>query len=234
MSGSRSARSNGLAEATVKRLVEHLKIYAKDDLTIEQVIPLIEVALRSSAHSRLDLSPYEIVFGRAVPFGIPGEPPATPSDVDHDRVAYYRWLSTELKRLHAAVKQAREDQKVLDKQMYDTAHKTATPTWKVNDKVWLYDNTVKTGSPRVVTRQCYLGPYVIKDIVQGRSDIGPAYQLVDEKTGKILKNSATHDRLKFCNLDRKKFSEHLPRLATGEGKRPQGEPEVALDNLGGQ
>jgi len=67
--------------------------------------------------------------------------------VDHDRVAYYRWLSTELKRLHAAVKQAREDQKVLDKQMYDKAHKTATPTWKVNDKVWIYDNTVKAESP---------------------------------------------------------------------------------------
>ena len=61
--------------------------------------------------------------------------------------------------------------------MYDKAHKTATPTWKINDKVWLYDNTVKSGSPRVVTRQ----HYVIKDIVQGRSDIGPAYQLVDEK-----------------------------------------------------
>jgi len=44
-SRSRTARSNGLAEATVKRLVEHLKIYAHDDLTIEQIIPVIEVAL---------------------------------------------------------------------------------------------------------------------------------------------------------------------------------------------
>jgi len=58
-----------------------------------------------------------------MPLGIPGESPATSSDVDHDRVAYYRWLSTELKHLHTAVKQAREDQKVLDKQMYDKAHK---------------------------------------------------------------------------------------------------------------
>jgi len=150
-SGLRSARSNGLAEATVKRLVEHLKIYAKVDLTIEQVIPLIEVALRSSAHSRLYLSPYGIVFGRSIPMGIPSEPPATASDDDHDTVAYFKWLSTELKHLHTAVKQAREDQKVLDKQMYDKAHKTATPTWKVNDNVWLYDNTVKAGSPRVIT-----------------------------------------------------------------------------------
>jgi len=49
-----------------------------------------------------------------------------------------------------------------------------------------------------------------------------------------LKNLATHDRLKLCNLDRKKFSEHLPRLAVGGGEQPQSEPEVALDNLGGR
>jgi len=114
--------------------------------------------------------------------------------------------------------------------MYDKAHKTATPTWKVNDKVWLYDNTVKWGSPRVVTRQRYTGPYVIK-VVQ------TLVQLISclmKKTGKTLKNLATHDRLKLCNLERKKFSERLPRLATGEGEQPQSKPEVALDNLGGQ
>ena len=49
-----------------------------------------------------------------------------------------------------------------------------------------------------------------------------------------MKNLATHDRLKLCNLDRKTFSECLPRLATGEGEQPQSEPEVALDNFGGQ
>ena len=93
-SGSRSARSNGLAEATVKRLVEHLKIYAKDDLSIEQVIPVIEVALQSSAHSHLHLSPYEIAFGRPMPLGIPGDQSPTPTDVEPDCIAYYRWLST--------------------------------------------------------------------------------------------------------------------------------------------
>jgi len=32
-----------------------------------------------------------------------------------------------------------------------------------------------------------MGPYVIKEIVQGRLDIGAAYELFDEKTGKTLK-----------------------------------------------
>jgi len=126
-SGSRTAQSNCLAEVTVKQQVEHLKIYAHDDLTIEQVIPVIEVALRSSAHSRLHLSPYEIVSGRPMRLRIPGEPPLTPSDVKPDRVAYYRWVSMELIRLHAAMKEARQEQKVQDKQMYNKAHKTTPP-----------------------------------------------------------------------------------------------------------
>jgi len=67
--------------------------------------------------------------------GIPVDPPLTPSDVELDRVAYYRWLSTELKRLHAAVKENREEQKVQEKQMYDKAHKTTPPKWRVNDTV---------------------------------------------------------------------------------------------------
>jgi len=36
MSASLNPRSNGLAEATVKRLIEHLKLYATDDLSIEE------------------------------------------------------------------------------------------------------------------------------------------------------------------------------------------------------
>jgi len=44
-SASRTARSTGQAEALAKRLSEHLKYYAKDDYTIEEVIPIIEVNL---------------------------------------------------------------------------------------------------------------------------------------------------------------------------------------------
>ena len=45
-SAARTARSNGMAEATVKRLSEHLKFYGKDDLSIEDTIPIIELNLR--------------------------------------------------------------------------------------------------------------------------------------------------------------------------------------------
>ena len=73
-SASSTARSNGQTEALVKRLSEHLKFYAKDDYTIEEVIPLIEVNLRATPHSKLLISPYEIVFGRPMRIGVPGDP----------------------------------------------------------------------------------------------------------------------------------------------------------------
>ena len=70
----------------VKRLSEHLKFYAKDDYSIEEVIPLIEMNLRAATHSKLGISSYELVFGRSMPLGIPGNP-ETSSEENIDRVA---------------------------------------------------------------------------------------------------------------------------------------------------
>ena len=110
-SASRTARSNGQAEALVKRLSEHLKFYAKDDYTIEEVIPIIEVNLRATPHSKLLISPYEIVFGRPMWIGVPGDPstaqqatvesaePSSSEDTQTDTksgradlTGYYKWL----------------------------------------------------------------------------------------------------------------------------------------------
>jgi len=87
------------------------------------------------------------------------------------------------------------------------------------------DNTVTAGSLKVVTRQHYTGPYVIQNIVKGRPEIGPAYQLLDKKSGKTLKNWATHDRLKLCNVDRDKFSERLRKMVS-EKKVPVSKSDV--------
>ena len=107
----RTARSNGQTEAMVRRLCEHLKFYSKDDYSVEEVIPLIEMNLRAAPPSKLGISSYELVFGRSMPLGIPGNP-ETSSEENTDRVAYYKWLATELHRLHGALKKAKEDLKL--------------------------------------------------------------------------------------------------------------------------
>jgi len=164
-SAARTARSNGLAEAMVKRLSEHLKYYAKDDYTIEEVLPLIEMNLRATPHSKLAISPYEIVFARPMRIGVLGDPITTPSvtqpEATTDKITYYQWLSTELKRLHTALKQAREELKTDDKRRYDKYNKTVQPSWKVGDKVLLKDMQVKPGASKVITKQRFAGPFIM-------------------------------------------------------------------------
>jgi len=248
-SASRTARSNGQAEALVKRLSEHLKFYAKDDYSIKEVIPIIEVNLRATPHSKLLISPYEIVFGRPMRIGIPSDPRTTPPATEQsadvqgphpattaartgsapinaeprapqsgrtepttDPTSYYRWLSTELKRVHDAVKVGRENIKVADKLKYDKANKVVEPTWKVGDQVLLQDNTVKSGSSHIITRPRFVGPYTITDIVTGCPDVGPAYRLVDMNSGKALRHLVSNDRLKRYDANRQNFNRRLPSV----------------------
>jgi len=217
-SGARNSRCNGLAEAYVRRFSEFMKYYAKDDYSIEDAIPLIEILIRATPMSKLKLSPYEIVHARKFTLARPGQPASgTMTDVKvNDCVSYFTWLSSELKRVHAAVRTVREDIKIEDKERYDNSNKVRTPEWNVGDYVLLKDDSFKAGSSKVLTRQRYIGSYVIRNIVQGRPDVGVAYQLVDEKTAKPVKYLVTHDRFKKFDADRSEFNRRLPRLNSGD------------------
>ena len=62
---------------------------------------------------------------------------------------------------------------------------------------------------------------MIKNVVKSRDDIGTAYQLINEKTGKVFRNLVTHDRLKACDIDRESLSQRLPSTQQAEDKTPQ-------------
>ena len=97
---------------------------------------------------------------------------------------------------------------------YDKEKKATEQTWKVGDHVLLQDTSVKPGSSRVITKQRFVGPYVMKDIVVGCPDIGQAYHLINEVTGKELRHFASNDRLKQYNVNRAEFNVRLPSLQT--------------------
>ena len=169
---------------------DSLKFYAKDDYSIEEVIPIIEVNLRATPHSKLLVSPYEIVFGRPMRIRVPGDPSTAqtvisanrqsadpnlgqidtgdtnasrdqPMTSRRDPTGYYKWLSTELRRVHDAVKIAREEVKKDDKVRYDKEHKVVEPTWKIRETVSLQESTVKPGASKVITKQRFVGPYIL-------------------------------------------------------------------------
>ena len=209
-SASRTARSNGLAESCVRALIEQLKLHEDDDLEIEKSLSLIEMRMRATAHSRMELSPYEVMFGRLMPVGTLGEQCVTPFSTGNKQ-KYYEFLAEEMKRLHVAVKARKEEIKRQDKQCYDKAKRTVTPCWAVGDLVLLHDTRIRPGSNQVITNKRYHGPYVIQQIVCG-NDIGQAYKLIRERDGKPLRNLVTSDRLKIYHVDRTELTKRLPRF----------------------
>jgi len=209
------AMSNSLAKSMVKRLSAILKIYANHDVTVEQQLPIIELSIRSMPISRLQLSLYQIFFGREMPLNAP-KPTTLAVPFTGDTSSYYCWLAREIKRLHAAVKERKLQIRQADKDAYDKVHKIKEATWKVGDRVLLRDVRVKPHSNRIVTSRPFHGPMVIKEIVQGTPDIGQAYKLENEDGGRPLKFLITADRLKKFDPDRTDLLKRLPQIKSDE------------------
>jgi len=102
--------------------------------------------------------------------------------------------------------------------IYDKTHKVRAPAWRVGDRVLLREDSVKSGSPKVITRKRYIGPFLNKEVVKGKPNIGIAYQLISEDSGKLVRNLVTNDRIKAYNIDREKFTRRLPRLSPRQDK----------------
>jgi len=175
------------------------------------MLPLIEVSLRATASSRLPISPHEILFGRQMKvfeFGL--VPPKLP--FAGDQLAYFRWLTDELKVLHAGVKQDKIDIKEREKAVYDKRHNPVSIRWKVGDRVLLYDKRIQPHGESVVTHRPFAkGPYFISEVVAGRPDIGPACKLIHVQSGKSLRGLISVDRLKAYAVDSTDLELRLPR-----------------------
>ena len=194
-SASRNARSNGLAEALVQRVNSLLKVYNKPDEDIEQVLPLIEMALRCSNHTRFHISPFEVLYGRPMCLGTIGQASQIP-EFPGQQAAYYQWLQEAMTTLHAAMKENKTEVKRKDAEQYNKAHGAVQPSWREGDLVLLLDDKIQARSERVLGHRPYIGPYYVTKAVKGQEDIGTAYQLTDAETGKVYRYLVPSDRLK--------------------------------------
>jgi len=102
MSASQAARSNGLAESVVKRVSELAKIYVNDDTDIESSLPLMEMALRATAHTQLLITPFELMHGREINVGQPLADGLTPSFTGA-HLQYFEQRTKKLTELHKQV-----------------------------------------------------------------------------------------------------------------------------------
>ena len=213
MSATSAARTNGLCENLVKRVSEGIKLYAKNDLEIEDIIPLIAMGLRASVHTRTCISPYEAAFGQVMPVG--HVMASKPNDRFQGTAKEYRdFIQHRLHDIHKGMADNIVDAKADDKREYDKRNKVVKPQWGIGQQVLLEDKRPQTQRHRIVSHRPFdYGPYFISDIVQG-DGIGPAYRLVNVDTGKPYARLVSGDRLKlYCN-DRTDFEARCPKLIT--------------------
>jgi len=82
------------------------------------------------------------------------------------------------------------------KENYDRRYITKEADYRVGDVVLLRDNRIRANSNRLLTRKPYLNDkFIITEIIE-HNGIGSAYKIVNQKTGKMVKNLVNFDRLK--------------------------------------
>ena len=224
IASARSPRSNGLAEAMVKRLSELLKLYSQNDRKIHEVLPLCEFYLRATNHTSLKLSPFEIDCGRKMRTGLPLELSEKMPKLSGDQENYVAWLKQRLTDIHKAVSDNQVDNKREMKDKYDKYNRVVEPSWKIGDKVLIEENRIAPGSDTVLTHRKFKGPFLISDIVKG-DQIGTAYRLVNMETGHPLKSLIGTDRLKAYTVDdREALSNRLPGVKISRVKKAEVQP----------
>jgi len=119
------ARINGLAENLVKKFSQLAKIYSDNDTEIEQAIPLMVMSLRATAHTKMQLSSFEVVFGRKMNVGGPNFKENLPNF--NEGSDYFNWLTHRLAEIHRAARENKIGGKEEDKRGYDKHNKLNHP-----------------------------------------------------------------------------------------------------------
>ena len=71
-----------------------------------------------------------------------------------------------------------------------------SPDYSVGQTVLLKDNRIEANSNKLLTRRPYINDeFLIVEVVQN-DKIGPAYKLLNRRTGKLIKKLVNFDRIK--------------------------------------
>jgi len=153
--GAVSAKSNGRAEEVVKRLLEGLKRFATpdiDDTHIEDILPLIELSLKTTSSKNMQITTLEIIHA----FEAPLPSPLTTEDIyfsNENAQKYAMWSRNAIKIWHPTVYENLRESKEEMKRCYDKYNKVHSELFTVGDKVLMINKRIPAHSTRVLTRQ---------------------------------------------------------------------------------
>jgi len=195
-----SKRSNGAAKRCIRALNNGLRIYSTDeidDTQIKLILPIIQISLRASVNPKTSLSPFEILYARKMPLpSFISTEDSVPNFYSTNSRNYVKWLRTTLNSINDGIRRNKIESKLIMKENYDRKYKTKEADYRVGDMVLLQDNRIETNSNRLLTRKPDLNnKFIISEIIE-HSGIGPAYKIMNQKTGKIVKILVNFDRIK--------------------------------------
>jgi len=205
-SASSASRTNGYSENSIKKLNQGFRLYSTpemNDLQLEDLIPLIHIWVRATPAANSGVSAFECLHGYKMPLPITFDKVTVPTFYSSDATKYVTWLRNTLTLLHTAVRANRWERKQEMKHAYDARHNVKEPTFQVGQKVLLRDPRIKAGATQILTKKPYVGTYIVKEVVQNSENIGPAYKLVNEQTGKEIARLVNYDRLKLYKTEEK-------------------------------
>ena len=146
------------------------------------------LAMNTSPHSKLGLSPFQIIFGRRcrMPSDLPSyEPPM----LNQDTSEILSDIAQRIEGYEQKVKEIRSADKRSMKNRYDSKNKTKSITYNVGDSVLVKEMGLsKKKYPKFAPK--FTGPYKITEV------IGPVTYRIDTKRKKNMKDCVHVDRLK--------------------------------------
>jgi len=212
-SASRGSQSNGLAERGVLAVKNAIRLLCDSDADIESALGEILIALRSSPSKSMSVSPFFARFGRdfdLLGFNSPFTPPASLTSKDQQFLISY---NKHLEAVGKAVKENILESKETMSNEYNQHHRAAFPPYKQGTYVLLH-TPLKGNSSAVLSHKPYGNDvFVITEVVQNEN-YGPAYRIVNTRTGQARKALVPAYRLKLFHSREQLLNKYQPQTGS--------------------
>jgi len=196
----RHPQTNSRAESYNKLLLNALRTHCEGQKCWPDLLSSIGFSFRTSIVSSLGCSPYRIAFGipaRKAFDNLLLPTPLLPTNVEQ----YLAQMQPQLQILRESVKLNQLQANERTTKIHNARSTTKTPTFKVMDRVWIFEPETSGVKLAHKILKKYKGPYLI---IQANSD-SHIYKLQDCNTQKILKSWINADRLKLYDNERDQF-----------------------------
>ena len=197
-SSSRNCRANAKAERVIKDIHQKFRSFGATRETWSMFTGMVEYALNTNTHSRLGLSPFEMVFSVPPRFAIENilgadeEPDNTRRFDVAERIVFENTMRR-INRLRDIVRQRRKMAEEKYTKYYNARNRTATPNYTLGQLVYLERSDVR---PHKFSSKYHDKLYEITRVLDSDT-YGQLVQLTDVNTKRPVESLVHTNRIKL-------------------------------------